>query len=121
MNDVYNNSSIESPWNKLPDEDRGKLNDILHYWEHNAVDTAGFGYVGRIDENNQHHFGAPRGAVLNTRILWTFSAVYRQTGNPLHLALAERAFFYVREFITDREKGGFILVGRSQRQNAGQS
>src|SRR5450755_161883 len=99
MNDAYNDSSIDSAWKKLPGEIQTELNNILHYWEQNAVDTAGFGYVGRIDENNLKHLDAPRGAVLNTRILWTFSAVYRQSANPFHLELATRAFFYVCEYI----------------------
>ncbi len=108
MNDAYNSTSIDPVWNRLPDEIEEELKAILYYWEHNAVDTVGLGFVGRIDENNQKHPEAPRGAVLNTRILWTFSAVYRQTGNPQHLELAQRAFYYVREFITDREKGGLF-------------
>jgi cellobiose epimerase len=108
MKETYDNSSIGSAWDKLADEIQEELNAILHYWERNAVNTGGFGFVGRIDENNQIHAAAPRGAVLNTRILWTYSAVYRQTLNPLHLELAGRAFFYVRKFITDREKGGLF-------------
>jgi mannobiose 2-epimerase len=103
-----NENSINSAWNKLPGEILTELNNILHYWEQNAIDTAGFGYVGRIDENNRKHLDAPRGAVLYTRILWTFSAVYRQSANPLHLELATRAFFYICEYISDPEKGGLF-------------
>ncbi|MEJ0082460.1 MAG: AGE family epimerase/isomerase [Puia sp.] len=49
---------------------------------------------------------APKGSVLNARILWSFSAAWQQTGNPDHLALANRAFQYISTYLTDPEFGG---------------
>jgi len=53
-----------------------ELRSILTYWADNTVDTANGGFVGRIDGRNAAHADAPKGAVLNARILWTFSAGY---------------------------------------------
>jgi cellobiose epimerase len=106
MNDQNNALSDETGWNELPGEIETELNGIMHYWEQYTVDVKGTGFVGRIDQNNQVDELAPKGVVLNTRILWAFSAVHRQSQNPLHLQLAVRAFRYICEYFTDHEHGG---------------
>ena len=106
MNDQINSNSAEALWKALPAEILAELYNILQYWERYAVDHNQGGFTGKIDEDNHVMAQAPRGSVLNTRILWTFSAVYRYTQNPLHLELATRAFHYVRNFLTDHEFGG---------------
>ena len=50
--------------------------------------------------------GAGKGAVLNARILWTFSAAYRMYRNPDYLETARRAFNYIVDHFTDRDYGG---------------
>jgi len=52
------------------------------------------------------HNDAPKGAVLNARILWTFSAAYNLTHEPVYLNLAARAYQYIRDFFVDKEYGG---------------
>lgn len=106
MPDEINSHSIESEWNKLPGEIQTELNNILFYWEQNTPDISGNGFAGRIDQNNLRDPEAPRGSVLNTRILWAFSAVFRHSRNPLHLSLATRAYNYIREYLTDEKWGG---------------
>ena len=49
---------------------------------------------------------APKGSVLNSRILWTFSAAYNLTGNMDYLNTAERAFNYIADHFIDKEYGG---------------
>jgi cellobiose epimerase len=106
MNDQNSSLSIETDWHELAVEIETELNNILNYWEQHSVDVKGTGFVGRIDQDNHVDKLATKGVVLNTRILWTFSAVYRYTQNSLHLELAERAFHYIREYFTDNEHGG---------------
>jgi mannobiose 2-epimerase len=106
MNDQNNSLPVGTTWNALPGEIETELHTILHYWEQHSVDLEGTGFVGRIDQDNHIDKLAPKGVVLNTRILWTFSAVYHHAQNPLHLELAERAFNYIREYFTDHEEGG---------------
>jgi mannobiose 2-epimerase len=106
MIDEKNHSSTEFEWDELRNEIQHELNNILNYWQQNTVDSNGNGFAGRIDQDNLLHPEAARGVVLNARILWTFSAVYRQSRDPLHLALAKRAFEYISEYFTDKEMGG---------------
>ena len=88
------------------DEMYAELNDILSYWGKNTSDTVNGGFVGRIDENNINYADAPKGAVLNSRILWSFSAAYSITKNEEHLHLARAAFNYLVSNFIDKEYGG---------------
>ncbi len=83
-----------------------ELENILQFWMHKMVDNEQGGFWGRIDFENSVHAQAPRGSVLNARILWTFSAAYRHTDNPVYLQLAERAYHYISRYFMDREYGG---------------
>jgi mannobiose 2-epimerase len=106
MNDRNNSVPEEDGWNSLYSEILDELNSILHYWEQHTLDRAWGGFLGRIDQDNHVDTLAPKGAVLNARILWSFSAVYRYTQNPLHLELASRAYHYIREYFSDPDFGG---------------
>ena len=50
--------------------------NILPYWAGQMTDLRG-GFYGRRDGSGSLDADAPKGAVLNARILWTFSAAYR--------------------------------------------
>ena len=52
-------------------------NNILPFWQKSMVDTQNGGFYGRRDGNGILHPDAEKGAVLNARILWAFSAAYR--------------------------------------------
>jgi mannobiose 2-epimerase len=106
MNDQNNSLLTEVAWNALPDEIETELGNILHYWEQFAPDYLGGGFIGRIDQDNNAYPKAPKGSVLNARILWSFSSVYNYTHNPRHLEFATRAFNYIREFFWDKVHGG---------------
>lgn len=43
--------------------------NILPYWMHSMVDAKG-GFYGRRDGNDELDPSAPKGAILNARILW---------------------------------------------------
>jgi len=83
-----------------------ELEAILAYWLEHAVDRQGAGFVGRIDEENRIYTGDPKGSVLNSRILWTFSAAYTHTKRPQYLEAARRAFDYLINYFTDKQYGG---------------
>ncbi len=87
-------------------EVKAELNEILLYWMHNTNDTVNGGFIGRIDEDNNTFPDAPKGAVLNARILWAFSAAYQVTNNPDHLHHARIAFNYFTTNFIDRQYGG---------------
>ncbi|WP_017730223.1 AGE family epimerase/isomerase [Nafulsella turpanensis] len=87
-------------------EMEAELRRILAFWEQHAPDEQNGGFVGQIDHAGQVKADAPRGAILNARILWTFSAAYRHTQKENHLQLARRAYHYLMEHFLDREYGG---------------
>lgn len=83
-----------------------ELKQILQYWIKNTIDENYGGFTGRIDENEIVHPEAPKGSVLNARILWSFSAAYRVKPDSVYLEMAERAFRYITSYIIDQEYGG---------------
>ncbi len=97
---------MDPAWQALPAEVEKELHNILNYWQQFSIDSVNGGFAGRIDQDNKVHPLAPKGSVLNARILWSFSAAWQQTGNPDHLALASRAFQYISTYLTDPEFGG---------------
>ncbi|GHV58095.1 cellobiose 2-epimerase [Bacteroidia bacterium] len=92
---------------KLKQELREELQrDILPYWIRKTVDHEQGGFYGRIDGHEELHKQANKGAVMNARILWTFSAAYRIYRNPYYFAMADRAFRYILDYFLDKEQGG---------------
>lgn len=80
-------------------------NNILNYWIEKMTDPRG-GYYGRRDGNDNLDPDAEKGAILNGRILWTFSTAYRLTGNAAYSTAALRARDYIAEHFMDPEYGG---------------
>ena len=92
--------------------------NILHFWMTRMVDEENGGFYGRIDGQGVLHPEAEKGAILNARILWTFSAAYRVLGNPdnsenpdnpdrpVYLEMARRAYDYFIEHFIDHKYGG---------------
>ena len=91
----------------LKQEMREVLEDnILRFWMDNMVDEEYGGFYGRMDGKGVMHPDADKGAILNARILWTFSAAYRVLGKSEYLAMATRAKEYIMEHFIDPEYGG---------------
>ena len=80
--------------------------NILSFWQERMVDYRQGGFYGRIDGYNVLHPDAEKGAVLNARILWTFSAAARVLNNTPYRILAARAYDYLMQRFMDREQGG---------------
>ena len=81
-------------------------NNILRFWIDKMVDYENGGFYGRIDGNGVLHPEAEKGAILNARILWSFSAAYRVLRQPDYLEMATRAKDYFIEHFFDHEYGG---------------
>lgn len=81
-------------------------NNILAFWIDKMQDTEHGGFYGQIDGNNTLHPEANKGAILNARILWTFSSAYRILKKKEYLDMAQRAFDYITAYFLDREYGG---------------
>lgn len=90
------------------EELNNELSNILQYWADNTLDHENGGFHGQIDHFNNIVPHAPKGAVLTTRILWTFSAAYNYSENRKYLKIAMRAFNYIKDHFYDHKNGGLI-------------
>jgi mannobiose 2-epimerase len=82
--------------------------DILPFWLRHAPDREHGGFVGFVGLDMKPKPDAPRGTLMISRILWTFSAAYRRFHDPKYLEIAQQA---CRELTThgfDREQGGLF-------------
>lgn len=82
-------------------------NNILSYWTEKMVDPRG-GFYGRRDGHDNLDKDAPKGAILNARILWSYSAALRLTGNETYRAMALRARDYIKNHFIDTDFGGIF-------------
>jgi mannobiose 2-epimerase len=79
---------------------------MLPYWVENVVDEENGGFLGQIRQNGERVRDAPKGSVLNARILWTFAAAHRLLGDDRFRELAERAHSYLAGHLWDPVHGG---------------
>ena len=86
---------------------RGELTgNILPFWMRHTVDRERGGFYGAVDCKAQVDTQAPRAAVINARILWTFSAAARTLGDSGYREIADWAYRYIADRFVDREYGG---------------
>ena len=80
--------------------------NILRFWIDRMQDEEHGGFYGRIDHSGQLHPDADKGAIINARILWTFSAAYRVLRQEDYLTVATRAKDYLIDHFLDPDYGG---------------
>lgn len=88
--------------------ERELLENILPFWMERAIDPLRGGFLGRIDGTGNADVSADKGAVLNSRILWTFSAAYRRWPRSEFLEAARRAGSYLANHFVDPRYGGIF-------------
>jgi mannobiose 2-epimerase len=97
---------MENKLRQYKEEMENELEEILSWWMETTLDEKNGGFIGKIDHDNKIYPDAPKGSVLNSRILWTFSSAYILTSNKEYLKIAERAFDYLTAHFIDKEFGG---------------
>lgn len=100
------------------EEVTNELSSILDYWMHYAVDHERGGFYGKIDHDNTVDPYALKGAVLNSRICWSFAAAYNQTKSVQYLAHAKRAYDYIVAHFIDKNHGGIYWTVSANGQPA---
>ena len=80
--------------------------NILPYWMDKMTDVQHGGFYGRINGQEVLMPEAEKGAILNARILWTFSSAYRLLHKPEYLETATRAKREIIDLFYDKEFGG---------------
>lgn len=80
-------------------------NNILAYWLR-LRDADRGGFYGQVTGDEVLVPDAPRGAILNARILWSFSSAYRILRKKEYLEAATQAKRYIEAHLIDLEHGG---------------
>ncbi len=81
-------------------------NNILPYWEKNMQDHENGGFYGRMTGDEKLMPEAEKGAILNARILWTYSSAYRLLKSSEYWEMATRAKRYLIDNFYDKRYGG---------------
>ncbi len=83
-----------------------ELLKILDYWRNHTQDLANGGFHGRITHQNKVVQRASKGIILNTRILWSFSAAARHLNTQEYHSMEDRSFHYLKDHFFDSRYGG---------------
>ena len=75
--------------------------NILPFWMEKMTDDQKGGFYGQMTGKNILVKDAPKGGILNARILWTFSSAALHLKNPLYLKYATRAKEYIFNYFFD--------------------
>ena len=78
--------------------------DILPFWL--ALRDPEGGFYGEVTSDGAVLKDAPRGEILNARIIWTFAAAYKALGKQEYLSAALHARDWFVSNIIDKENGG---------------
>jgi len=83
--------------------------NILPFWQ-NMADEENGGFLGEADFYGKPVKTAAKGCILNSRILWTFSAAYRVFGDDAYKNCAQRARDFLSSAFLDTERGGLYWL-----------
>jgi len=83
--------------------------NILPFWQ-SMADKENGGFYGEADFYGKIDKTASKGCILNSRILWTFSAAYRILGNDGYKAYAQRARDFLSSAFLDKTHGGLYWL-----------
>ncbi len=78
---------------------------IVPFWNKLRDDEYG-GFYGQMDNALRLDKKGTKGVILNSRILWFYSSVYRTLGGEDILSNARHAYEFLRDKCVDRQNGG---------------
>jgi mannobiose 2-epimerase len=81
--------------------------NILPFWIERVANREGRAFFGSLTNDLVVDPVAERGALLTSRILWTYSAAYAYYGDGQYLEMAELAYDDLMAHFHDAEHGGF--------------
>lgn len=93
-------------YNQLKSDLNLELKSILEYWVNNTLDDEHGGFLGKINHYNDVVPNASKGVILNTRILWAFSAASNHLKTNKYQDICDRAFQYLNTFFRDQDHKG---------------
>ena len=78
----------------------------LPFWCGPALDRENGGWMAWLSNDLKADRSQPKGLIVNSRILWAFSAVNRVRPEAIYFEMAERAFDFVMNRFWDAKHGG---------------
>jgi len=104
--------------NKHEAEQMARKN-ILPFWQ-GMADRENGGFYGEADFYGSINKAADKGCILNSRILWTFSAAYRIFADETYSTCAAHARDFLSSAFLDKEHGGlyWLVDNRGRPLNA---
>lgn len=97
---------MKTAYNALKSELHSELLELLTYWKENNLDFKFGGFLGCINHFNKIIPEANKGIILNTRILWSFSAASNYLKTKEYQPVCDRAFNYLKAYFNDSKFGG---------------
>ncbi|WP_027125075.1 AGE family epimerase/isomerase [Gelidibacter mesophilus] len=97
---------MEEDYNNLRQALHTELHAILNYWQNNTVDGLHGGFVGKRDFYNNLIPKASKGIILNTRILWAFSAASNYLKSDTYTSICKRSYDYLQTKFRDKVNKG---------------
>ena len=82
--------------------------NLLPFWRERSLDHARGGFIAEMNSDGALREDAPKGLILNARLLWTFAALYRELGDERDRELARRAYDYLEHYFRDPDYGGYV-------------
>ncbi len=101
---------VDTPYRFLESVEKELNGNILPFWTTQVLDNVNGGFIGRMKNDRTVEPDAPKGLVLNVRLLWSYAALYRQYKDARLLDLAFRAHRYVMQKFRDPENDGFYWM-----------
>ena len=89
--------------------------NILPFWLEHAIDEQYGGFRGQIANDLTIDPFAPKGLILNARILWAFSKAFSVYGEEVYRQTARRAYDYITSISGIRNlmgSSGWWILGR---------
>ncbi|HVU18373.1 MAG TPA: AGE family epimerase/isomerase [Candidatus Didemnitutus sp.] len=81
--------------------------NVLPFWIQHVVDRPNRTFLGSLSNTLEVDRTAERGALLTSRILWTYAAAFRRYRDEAYRTMADHAYADLLEHFHDREHGGF--------------
>jgi cellobiose epimerase len=78
----------------------------LPFWCGPALDPINGGWMAWLSNDLKPDRSQPKGLIVNSRILWAFSAAHQVRPEPVYAEMAERAFDFVMNKFWDGRHGG---------------
>ena len=86
------------------------LENILPFWTNVVLDKENGGFYGIVTNDLTIDKTAPKGGILNSRILWTFSQAFRIFKESGYLKIAGLAYDFLVKCFWDYEYGGIYWM-----------